>query len=115
MSKKISKLKMTSSIAVWITVQMAKMFLFTVVWNKNNNAHKFTSIQPLQMLVVLLNQSQNSCVFFFLWSNWLDKPVTHDLDVDALWSARFMPKCHFQPVQVNNLLSASAATDYSWV
>lgn len=67
MSKKISKLKMTSSIAVWITVQMAKMFLFTVVWNKNNNAHKFTSIQPLQMLVVLLNQSQNSCVFFFFY------------------------------------------------
>ena len=112
MSSKISKLKMTS-IAVWMTVQKAKMFLFTVVWNKNNKAHKYTSIQWLQMLVALLNQSQNSCVF--IWSNWLDKPVTHDLDVDALCSACFMPKCHFQPVQVNNLLSASAATDYSWV
>lgn len=63
----------------------------------------------------------NTCLVFLLdyisklelFVNPHDKSVMYNLDVYALRSGRFMSKCHFQPVQVNNLLSASAATDYS--
>lgn len=60
----------------------------------------------------------DKCLVFFyikIVFKWIGKPEMYDLGVDALRSARFVSKCHLQPVQVNNLLSASAATDYSWV